>query len=119
MTDIAITRPETAAERELSRRLNEPAATGREKYLVDAIVSLRERLAAAEDALVMHSWSGVDDGQRAKAAHELWLYWCRVSGFRSDPEEFPHLTDELIEQLAARRDETRRLTLAKLFRGQS
>jgi len=113
---IAIgTRPETAIERELTKRLEEPAATERDKYLAGAIAYLRERLATAEDALVVYSWCAADHSERGKAAHELWLRWCHVSGFASDPKEFPHLTDELIQQLAARRDAIRKATLDKLW----
>jgi len=111
-------RPETAIERELTKRLEEPAGTEREKYLAGAIVYLRERLAAAEDALVIESWCAVDHSDRGKAAHELWLRWCHVSGFTSDPKEFPHLTDDLIGQLARQRDATRKATVDKLYTGQ-
>lgn len=114
MIEIGI-RPETSVERELTQRLEEPAATEREKYLAGAINYLRERLAAAEDAVVMFSWCGMDHSPRGKAGHELWLRWCHVSGFSSSPKEFPHLTDELIERLAAQRDATRKQVVAKLY----
>lgn len=112
--DIGL-RPETPVERELSKRMAEPAATEREKYLAGAIEYLRARLAAAEDALVVFSWTATDHSKRGKAAHELWLRWCHVSGFSSGAEEWPHLTDELIGRLAARRDAMRKATLSKLY----
>jgi hypothetical protein len=77
---------------------------------------LAERLQAAEDLCVMYAWSpSRHDSDRDKAAHELWLRWMDVSGNRCTTEENPHLTDELIAGLAAKRDATRNATLQRIF----
>ena len=62
----------------------------------------------------MASWTPTGDSARGKAVHELWLRWCRISGFTSSPAEFPHLTDGLIDQLVAQRDATRKAALDRL-----
>lgn len=83
---------------------------------VDVITQpwLEERLAAAEDVCALYGWSPArnDDTDREKATHELWRTWLGKVG-SADREAFPHLTDERIAELAARRDATRRMTLRR------
>jgi hypothetical protein len=74
------------------------------------------RLRAAEDVVVMWAWSGTDTGahasDRRKSTFELWLRW-REAGGDDSPERNAHLTDELVEELAAQRDATRKATLER------
>jgi uncharacterized protein YbaA (DUF1428 family) len=75
-----------------------------------------ERLKAAEDVCVMFAWTQaryVTD--RDKAAHELWRRWTAASGNDCSKKRNPHLTDELIAELAAKRDATRAATLRHFF----
>ena len=76
---------------------------------------LRERLAAAERVCLMYGWTGsVDDSDRDKAAHELWLQWCETPASAWTLQTTPDLSDEYIAELARKRDATRAATLARL-----
>lgn len=80
------------------------------------IEALRTRLKAAEDLCVMYSWSAAhNESKREKAAHELWSRWANIVGptFLL-PGAHPDLSDEMVDLLAAQRDETRARTLAKI-----
>jgi len=74
-----------------------------------------ERLKAAEDVCVLFAWMPTADSERGKAAHELWRKWMDLSGNDCSAESNPHLTDELIAELAAKRDATRAATLEYFF----
>lgn len=74
---------------------------------------LEARLNAAEDVVVLWSWSPAQRGQRPDACYELWQFWLGLGG-SSDPEANPHLTDGLIETLAQRRQATRGAELDRL-----
>lgn len=83
--------------------------------MADDLDQLRARLAAAEDLCVMFAWTvGGRGSDRDKAAHELWKRWVDVSGNDCSREQNPHLTEELITELATKRDATRRATLARM-----
>lgn len=74
---------------------------------------LEARLALAEDVCAMFSWSPARyDTDRDKAAYELWRAWAAVAP--TDRRDYPHLDDARIAELAARRDEIRAATLARL-----
>lgn len=78
------------------------------------IERLETRLRAAEDVCVLVGWTGRGSTHHEKALHELWVKWMEVSGNNCTPEANPHLTDEFIAELAAKRDATRARTLAKI-----
>lgn len=73
------------------------------------------RLAAAEDVCVMFAWSPIVDTDPSKATQELWRRWVDLSGNDCSPDHNPHLTDELISELAAQRDATRARVLALML----
>lgn len=76
---------------------------------------LERRLDVAEDALTMVGWTAAaGDTPRDKALHELWARWTELPGVDTNPAANPHLSDELVTRLAARRDETRAATLQRL-----
>jgi hypothetical protein len=77
---------------------------------------LEERLDAAEDVVVLWSWQAVEWTEKGDATHELWNAWLKLGG-SSKPEDNPHLTDELIAQLSARRTLTRAATMQRLRDG--
>lgn len=76
---------------------------------------LERRLSAAEDVVMMFSWTGVDHSDRGKAAHELWRRWLMIvpTDF-VNPKNHPHLRDKAIKPLVAERDATRARTLAAI-----
>lgn len=77
--------------------------------------ALRRRLAVAERVCVLFGWTAVHDASdRDKALHELWSEWDDLPDTDSSPAGNPDLTDELISQLARKRDETRARTLARI-----
>lgn len=79
------------------------------------IERLEARLRAAEDVCVLFAWSPSRmETAPEKAAHELWSRWVEISGNDCTPEKNPHLTDEYVAELAAKRDEIRARTLAKI-----
>lgn len=104
---------------ELRRDLEEyPVDVATMRDLVEVLEGLPvalDRLKAAEDVCVMWAWSPTQDSKRDKATHELWRQWTNLSGNDSSPESNPHLTDELIAELAAKRDATRAETLQHFF----
>jgi hypothetical protein len=86
------------------------------KYGALSRTELETRLAVAEDVCVIYAWSPsrtVTD--REKAAHELWDRWSHLAGNDCTAKSNPHLTDELIAELAAKRDATRAATLEYYF----
>lgn len=86
------------------------------KYGALSRTELETRLSAAEDVCVMYAWSpSVAKTDREKAAHELWAEWFQLSGNDCTTKSNPHLTDELILELAAKRDATRAATLEYFF----
>lgn len=89
--------------------------------LADALVALtlplQERLKAAEDVCVMYAWSpvnAIDGTDREKAAYELWRRWMDMPGTSVLPEDHPDLTDQLVSDLARKRDEHRARILRKI-----
>lgn len=80
-----------------------------------AETDIRARLEAAERVCVMFGWTAARmDSDRDKALHELWAEWVSISGVSTSPEDHPDLSDDRIAELARRRDETRRRTLARI-----
>jgi hypothetical protein len=76
------------------------------------------RLRAAEDVCVLYSWtaSTAHQSDREKALHELWSKWYNLVGPAAcEPAKNPHLTDEVISDLARQRDATREATLRHFF----
>lgn len=76
---------------------------------------IERRLAAAEDVVVLWSWSAALDGERDKAAYMRWRDWL-LAGGSSEAKDNPHLTDKVIARLAAERDEIHRRTIASIER---
>ncbi|HMM95319.1 hypothetical protein [Phycicoccus sp.] len=78
---------------------------------------LEARLNAAEDVVVLWSWSAArSETERERATFALWEHWLGIGG-SSDPKANPHLTDGLIGELARRRaaaEEQARMALADL-----
>lgn len=74
---------------------------------------LEARLDAAEDVAVLFAWCPVQHNQRSDAAFEAWRVWEAIGG-DSSRKGNPHLTDEVIADLSARRQETRTRTIAAL-----
>lgn len=80
--------------------------------------ALIERLKAAEDVCVIYGWTGSTShrSDRDKALHELWRKWHEIAGPDAcDQDRNPHLTDELIAELARKRDATCETTLRHFF----
>jgi hypothetical protein len=78
------------------------------------IEPMQERLKAAEDVCVMYAWSptrAIEGGDREKATYELWRRWFDLPGTSAMPDDHPDLTDDLIDELARKRDETRARTM--------
>ena len=76
---------------------------------------LLTRLEMAERVCLMVGWTASDPSERGKALHELWSEWTRAyraAGGSLSPRAHPDLSDDRIRELAARRDETVRRTLA-------
>lgn len=80
------------------------------------IERLEARLRAAEDVCVLFGWMPSIDSERGKAAFELWKRWADISGNDGTSQSNPHLSDEYIAELAAKRDATRAEMLAKIER---
>lgn len=87
-----------------ARRLREVAAT------------LAEQMHLAERACALSGWTThPDDTVRGKAATQAWMEWAHARPEMVHREAWPDLTDEGIAALAAKRDETRRRTLDRIF----
>lgn len=81
---------------------------------------LERRLDAAEDVVVMFAWcaSRSTESDRDAAAHELWVRWRELPGTSDSPESNPHLTDDLIANLARKRGAKRSAVLARTGLGE-
>ncbi len=76
--------------------------------LLDEIDRLRKRVAAAEDVACLVGWTAHrEETVREKALYELWLRWVQLPEVSSNAADWPHLSDEALEPLAARRDAAR------------
>lgn len=76
---------------------------------------LEQRLDIAEDVCVMYGWSGSDMRfERHRAAFEIWSLWLQLSGNDLSREANPHLSNDLISRLAARRTATADQMLARI-----
>jgi hypothetical protein len=74
---------------------------------------IEQRLRLAEDVCALYSWSPThNETDRDKATYELWLRWITVAS--TDRRDYPHLNDDVIAELARRRDETRAATLRRM-----
>lgn len=69
---------------------------------------LLRRLELAERALLVYGWTGTGSGSpRDKALYELWADWLheyRRQGMDESPKAHPELSEDRINELAARRD---------------
>lgn len=88
--------------------------------LIAEVERLRERLALSEDVACLVGWTAsrsVQGTTRDKALEELWMQWANHPDVSTRPQDWPHLSDEHLESLAARRDEILADTLARIARG--
>ena len=76
---------------------------------------LEARLRDAERVCALVGWTPAHtDSPREGALDELWSHWAHAHSIDLDPNAWPDLSDAEIERLAARRDEKRGATLARL-----
>lgn len=75
----------------------------------------RARLAVAERVCTMVGWTHSRmETDRDKALYELWHDWTELPGVSVAPADHPDLSDDVIRQLARKRDATRARVLARL-----
>jgi hypothetical protein len=77
---------------------------------------LEVRLRLAEHVCLMYGWSPARvDTDREKACHELWRRWtAAVPEAEQSRKATPHLSEDVVRELAAQRDATRATTLRRL-----
>lgn len=78
-----------------------------------AITDANDRLAAAELVCELFGGRGVEHDQLGKALTQAWIDWHRLSNTRTDRAAL----QPTVEALAARRDQTRAETIARMATG--